>query len=150
LTAGSGSQEKSLRRGKGGRWDFSYTRSCPAAHRFASDPPAVPRRQGDCTRQEPLLPMCLTVCFEAGRFTQIQSSWTALCCSRKWMSGHAGYAAALAQSQTDPFRQIEATVTPSTSTLREILPLGPGRGVFSLDKSLSWMSPFATGGWPCR
>src|SRR6516165_6405283 len=27
-----------------------------------------------------------TICFEAGRFTQIQSSWTALCCSRKWMS----------------------------------------------------------------
>ena len=56
------------------------------------------------------------------------------------MSGHAGYAAALAQFQTDPFRQITATVTPSTSTLREILPLGPGRGVFSLDKSLSWKS----------
>jgi hypothetical protein len=85
--------------------------------------------------------MCLNVCFEAGRFTQIRSSWTALCCSRKWMSGHAGYAAALAQSQTDPFRQIGATGTPSTSTLREILPLGPGRGLFSLDKSLSWKSP---------
>jgi len=84
--------------------------------------------------------MCLFVCFEAGRFTQTQSSRTVVCRSRKWMSGHAGYAAALAQFQTDPFRQITATVTPSTSTLREILPLGPGRGVFSLDKSLSWRS----------
>ena len=81
--------------------------------------------------------MCLTVCFEAGRFTQIQSSWTALCCSRKWMSGHAGYPAALAQSLTDPIRQTGATVAPSTSTLRKILPLGPRSSVFSLDKSLS-------------
>src|ERR1019366_9127767 len=139
LTARSGSQEKSLRRGKGGRWDFSYTRSCPAAHRFASDPPAVPRLPWDCTK-EVCLPMCLFVCFEAGWFTQTQSSRTVVSRSRKWMSGHAGYAEALAQSQTDPFRQITATVTPSTIALREILPLGPGRGLFSLDKSLSWMS----------
>src|SRR5215472_8161304 len=40
----------------------------------------------DCTT-ELLFPMCHYLCFEAGRFsfTQIQSSWTALCCSRKWM-----------------------------------------------------------------
>jgi hypothetical protein len=31
--------------------------------------------------------MCHTVCFEAGRLAQTQSSWTALSCSRKWMSG---------------------------------------------------------------
>src|SRR5262250_2718911 len=49
----------------------------------------------DCTT-ELLFPMCPCVCFEAGRFTPIQSSWTALCCSRKWMSGR--HADALAQS----------------------------------------------------
>src|SRR5215831_5339980 len=57
----------------------------------------------DCTT-ELLFPMCHYLCFEAGRFTQIQSSWTALCCSRKWMSGHAD---ALAQSSTDPIWQID-------------------------------------------
>lgn len=51
-----------------------------------------------------------SICFEAGRFTQIQSSWTALCCSRKWMSGHAD---ALAQSSTDPIWQIRANRQPS-------------------------------------
>jgi len=51
-----------------------------------------------------------TICFEAGRFTQIQSSWTALCCSRKWMSGHAD---ALAQSSTDPIWHICANRQPS-------------------------------------
>ena len=49
--------------------------------------------------------MCPIACFEAGRFTQIQSSWTALCCSRKWMSGHAD---ALTQSVTDRKRSIVA------------------------------------------
>jgi hypothetical protein len=53
-------------------------------------------------------------CFEAGRFTQIQSSWTALCCSRKWMSGHAD---ALAHSATDPIWQIRANRQPSDCTL---------------------------------
>jgi hypothetical protein len=49
--------------------------------------------------------MCHGVCFEAGRLTQTQSSWTAPCCSRKWMSGHAD---ALAQSATDRKRQVGA------------------------------------------
>ena len=42
-----------------------------------SDPPAVPGFIGDCTK-EVLLPMCPLACFQAGRFTSIQSSWTAL------------------------------------------------------------------------
>ena len=59
----------------------------------------------DCTT-EGLLPMChQLVCFEAGRFTQIQSSWTALCCSRKWMSGPAD---ALTPTLTDRKRSIVA------------------------------------------
>jgi nitroimidazol reductase NimA-like FMN-containing flavoprotein (pyridoxamine 5'-phosphate oxidase superfamily) len=79
------------------------------------------------------------VCFEVGRSTQTQSSATALRCSRKWMSGHAE---ALAQSVTDPNRRIKATVVPSAGASQETLPINTGRGVFSLDKSLSWMSPF--------
>ena len=69
----------------------------------------------DCTT-ELLFPMCPWTCFEAGRlsFPQIQSSWTALCCSRKWMSGHAD---ALAQSATDPIWQICANRQPSDCSL---------------------------------
>ena len=67
----------------------------------------------DCTT-ELLFPMCHSNCFEAGRFTPIQSSWTALCCSRKWMSGHAD---ALAQSSTDPIWQVCANRQPSDCSL---------------------------------
>src|SRR5262249_44288325 len=42
LPPASDSQEKSLRRGKGGLWDIR-THSCPTAQRFVSDPLAVPR-----------------------------------------------------------------------------------------------------------
>jgi hypothetical protein len=77
-----------------------------------------------------------TACFEAGRFTQTQSSWTALSRSRKWMSGPAD---ALTQIVTDRNRQIAAQSGP-TKALQESLPLSAGGGVFSLDKYLSWMS----------
>src|SRR5438067_3046915 len=55
---------------------------------LVSDPPAVPRHKGDCA-EELLLPMLPPGCFEAGRLTLTQSSWTARRCSRKWMSGQA-------------------------------------------------------------
>jgi hypothetical protein len=83
--------------------------------------------------------MCHTVCFEAGRFTQTQSSWTALCRSRKWMSGHAE-ADALAQFVTDRKRQIVQQLVGPTAALQEAL-RSAGRSVFSLDKPLSWTSP---------
>jgi transposase len=88
-----------------------------------------------CTT-EVLLPMCHFVCFEAGRFTQTQSSWTALSCSRKWMSGPAD---ALAQSVTDRKRSIVALTVGFIMAL-QILPGSAGSSVFPLDKSLSWMS----------
>ena len=81
--------------------------------------------------------MCLFVCFLDGRFTQTQSSWTAQCCSRKWMSGHAN---ALAQIVTDRKKQIAAEFVRLTTALQESLP-SAGRVLFSLDKSLSWTSP---------
>ena len=77
-----------------------------------------------------------TVCFEAGRFTQTQSSATALCCSRKWMSGPAD---AWAEYVTDRERQITAQFVGPTTALQETLP-SAGGVLFSLDKSLSWMS----------
>ena len=77
-------------------------------------------------------------CFEAGRFTQSQSSWTALCCFRKWMSGRAD---ALAQSATDRKRQIVQQLVGPTAALQETLP-SAGGFLFSLDKPLSSMSRF--------
>jgi len=59
-----------------------------------SDPPAVPRHKRGCA-EKLLLPMLPPGCFEAGRFTLTQSSWTVLRrCSRKWMSGQAATLAA--------------------------------------------------------
>src|ERR1700730_4363587 len=55
------------------RRDHTQTRLCAAPQRFAADPPAVPRVNGDCTREAFLL-MCHSVCFEAGRLILIQSS----------------------------------------------------------------------------
>src|ERR1022692_2857006 len=90
----------------------------------------------DCTT-EARLPMCQLVCFEAGRFPQIQSSWTALCCSRKWMSGPAD---ALAPFQRDRKRSIVALTVGFIIQALQNLPGSAGRSVFSLDKYLSWMS----------
>ena len=121
------------------RRENNHSLPCAAQRRFASDPPAVPRRKGDCTR-EAFLPMCLLACFEAGRFTQTQSSWTAPRRSRKWMSGHAD-ADALTQSATDRKKQIVQQLGEPTTALQETLP-SAGEVLFSLDKPLSWMSPF--------
>jgi len=118
------------------RRENDHTQPCAAPPRFASDPPAGPRLPGDCHREVFLL-MGHTVCFEAGRFTQTQSSATARCCSRKWMSGPAD---AWAQFVTDRPRQIEGQFDGLATALQETLP-SAGRVLFSLDKPLSWMSP---------
>jgi len=78
--------------------------------------------------------MLLTVCFEAGRFTLTQSSWTVLqYCSRKWMSGQA---AALVQPSNR--LQFDVIVT-SASALRDSTWLSAGGTPFPLDFYLSWM-----------
>jgi len=80
--------------------------------------------------------MLLTVCFEAGRFTLTQSSWTVpRHCSRKWMSGQA---AALVQPKNRPQFDVIAT---TASALRELIRLSAGGTPFPLDFYLSWMSP---------
>jgi hypothetical protein len=106
--------------------------SCSYDCEVVSDPPAVPRLPGDCA-EEFTLPMLPSVCFEAGRFTLTQSSWTApRDCSRKWMSGQA--AALAAPKDRGPFAQ----TNPSTA-LRESL--SAERPPSLLDFYLSWMSP---------
>jgi hypothetical protein len=112
------------------------TDGLPFLRRFASDPPAVPRRSGDCTREKFLL-MCPQVCFEAGRFTCTQSSWTLSGCSRKRMSGPAD---AWAQSVTDPQTANRAANRNHYRASGASLPPSAGKSPFSLDKSLSWMS----------
>jgi hypothetical protein len=82
--------------------------------------------------------MRLTVCFEAGRFTLTQSSWTALSqrCSRKWMSGYASTLAARSD------RGQVGKTNKALNALREsTFPPSAGKSPFSLDFYLSWMSP---------
>ena len=74
-------------------------------------------------------------CFEAGRFTLTQSSWTAFDrCSHKWMSGQAG---ALAAQKIEDSSSIHATVP-----LREAMAPRERGTPSPLDFYLSWMSPF--------
>jgi hypothetical protein len=70
------------------------------------------------------------VCFETGRFTQTQSSWTVLrYCSRKWMSGQAAALALLKDRR----------LVSAFSALRETP--SAGGPASPLDFYLSWMSP---------
>jgi hypothetical protein len=98
------------------------------------DPPAGPRVFRGCARGL-RLPIHLTVCFEAGRFTLTQSSWTASArrCSRKWMSGHAGKALVLISGRG----QLK---TGTLRSLGEPAPPGQRESPFPLDHYLSWMS----------
>jgi hypothetical protein len=54
-----------------------------------------------------------------------------------------GPAAAWTHSITDRKRQTVAPIAGPTTALQENLPLSARKGVFSLDKSLSWMTRFA-------
>src|SRR5260370_27785175 len=60
-------------------------------------------------------------------------------CSRKWMSGPAQAWALLAM---DRLRHIVALCFGPVTALRETLPPSAGRGMLSLDRPSSWMSPF--------
>jgi hypothetical protein len=102
--------------------------------RSVSDPPAGPCVVRDCAR-ELRLPIHPTVCFEAGRLTLTQSSWTAPArrCSRKWMSGHAA-AALVLPSDRRQFRTL------TICSLGEPIPPSQGESPFPLDFYLSWMS----------
>jgi len=80
--------------------------------------------------------MRLTVCFNAGRFTLTQTSWTnPVLRSSKWMSGYT--AALAAKSDRRPFENRLCAIL----ALRESLRLSAGEPPFPLDNYLSWMSP---------
>jgi hypothetical protein len=101
--------------------------------RFVSDPPAGPCVFGDCAR-EFRLPIHPIVCFEVGRFTLTQSSWTvSRRCSRKWMSGRAATALVLLRDRGQ-FGNLSIY-----SPGEPILP-GQGESPFPLDFYLPWMS----------
>jgi hypothetical protein len=85
-----------------------------------------------------------TVCFEAGWFTQTQSSRTATSCSRKWMSGPA---TALAQSSTDRRSAHRSAINKIKRPLQENLQRDAGKSVSSLDTPLSWLSPCRSPGF---
>jgi hypothetical protein len=107
-------------------------KSCDDHCQVVSDLPAVLRRLGDWA-EESALPMLPSACFEAGRKTLTQSSWTAPPdCSRKWMSGQAD---ALTVAKD---RGRFAHPTPFPTALRESL--SAGRPPSLLDFYLSWMS----------
>ena len=129
------SQQPLLRRGKGGRWKWLPSgESSSARHDLLSDPPAGPRSR-DCPKKTRLL-MGPDSCFEAGRLFQTQSSRTALSCSRKWMSGHADALAEpkrIDSRKSMGHRRLHGDA--SGNSFSECR-----RGVFSLDKPLSWMS----------
>src|SRR3984893_9689564 len=120
------------------RRDHNQTRLRAAPQRFTADPPAVPRLNGDCTREAFLL-MCHSVCFEAGRLTLTQSSQTALGRSRKWMSGP-GDSWTLFVTDRPP--HIVSLLFRLVIALRQTLPPSAGRTLLSLDRPLSWMSPY--------
>jgi hypothetical protein len=75
------------------------------------------------------------VCFEAGRLTLTQSSWTMPTRrrSRKWMSGHAATALVL-PSDRGQFRTL------TICSRGEPIPTGQGESPFPLDFYLSWIS----------
>jgi hypothetical protein len=95
--------------------------------RSVSGPPAGPCVFGDCVR-EFRFPIHPTVCFEVGRFTITQSSWTTpeQRCSRKWMSGHAAIALVLLR---DRGQFATLTIRPPG----EPIPPSQGESPFTLD-----------------
>src|SRR5215813_12886432 len=135
LTTASGSQEKSLRRGKGGLWDIG-SQSCPTAQRFVSDPPAVPRLRRTARRSFSSRCAIQTVSRPAGSLKFNLRG-------RRYAVPANGCLVTLMRwpnLQRIQFGKSAQTVNPATVASPEILPISPRRCVFSLDKSLSWMS----------
>src|SRR5215472_15901790 len=135
LTPASDSQEQSLRRGKGGLWDIG-SQSCPTAQRFVSDPPAVPRFVGTARRNFSSRCAIKTVSRPAGSLKFNLRG-------RRYAVPANGCLVTLMRwpnLQRIQFGKSVQTVNPATVASPEILPISPRRCVFSLDKSLSWMS----------
>src|SRR6516162_820799 len=141
LTPALDSQEKSLRRGKGGLWDIR-THSCPTAQRFVSDPLAVPSLRRTARRSFSSRCAIKTVSRPAG-----SASLKFNLRGRRYAVPANGCLVTLMRwpnLQRIQFGKSVQTVNPATVASPEILPISPRRCVFPPDKSLSWMS-FA---WP--
>ena len=124
-----------LRRGKGGLWDIR-THSCPTAQRFVSDPPAVPRLPRTARRSFSSRCAIQTVSRPAGSLKFNLRG-------RRYAVPANGCLVTLMRwpnLQRIQFGKSAQTVNPATVASPEILPISPRRCVFSLDKSLSWMS----------
>jgi hypothetical protein len=135
LTTASASQQKSLRRGKGGLGDIGSHR-CPTPQRFVSDPPAVPRFgwtarrnfSSRCAMESVSRPSGSLKFNLRGRRYAVPANGCLVTLMR-WPN-----------LQRIQFGKSVQTVNPATVASPEILPTSPRRCVFSLDKSLSWMS----------
>lgn len=87
-----------------------------------------------------LLPMLPSVCFETGRFTLTQSSWTILRYrSRKWMSGQAAFALVVRRNRGQ-FGRAMRTV----AMLGQSLPPSAGKPPLSLDTPIMDVPEFPT------
>src|SRR5215470_10350379 len=124
-----------LRRGKGGLWDIG-SQSCPTAQRFVSDPPAIPRLgtiarrnfSSRCAIPHVSRPAGSLKFNLRGRRYAVPANGCLVTLMR-WPN-----------LQRIQFGKPAQTVNPATVASPEILPISPRRCVFSLDKSLSWMS----------
>src|SRR5215470_11224681 len=124
-----------LRRGKGGLWDIG-SQSCPTAQRFVSDPPAIPRLgtiarrnfSSRCAIPHVSRPAGSLKFNLRGRRYAVPANGCLVTLMR-WPN-----------LQRIQFGKPAQTVNPATVASPEILPISPRRCVFSLDKSLSWIS----------
>ena len=120
--------------GSGGK--ITKTRQCVAKQRLISDSPAVPRVCGAVRRRSssrcaisPVSrPAGLPKFKHRGRHYAVPANGCLVTLMR-WP-----------QPQRIQIGKSVLAGNPATVASRKILPIGPGRGVFFLDKSLSWMS----------
>src|SRR5262252_7229993 len=127
----------------GGLWDIR-THSCPTAQRFVSDPPAVPRLRRTARRSFSSRCAIKTVSRPAGSLKFNLRG-------RRYAVPANGCLVTLMRwpnLQRIQFGKSAQTVDPATVASPEILPISPRRCVFSLDKSLSWVSYAIRPNWP--
>src|SRR6516164_3415860 len=112
------------------------THNCPTAQRFVSDPPAVPRLRWTARRSFSSRCAITSVSRPAGSLKFNLRG-------RRYAVPANGCLVTLMRwpnLQRIQFGKSVQTVNPAIVASPEILPISPGRCVFSLDKSLSWMS----------
>src|SRR5215468_2622113 len=120
------------------RGALGYPHSCPTAQRFVSDPPAVPRLRRTARRSFSSRCAITSVSRPAG-----SASLKFNLRGRRYAVPANGCLVTLMRwpnLQRIQFGKSAQTVNSATVASPEILPISPRRCVFSLDRSLSWMS----------